>query len=564
VLDDPKIAEENHDQERRLSKLVEQHPILTFAAGFVLYIVVGLTLLVVLHLYINPTTSAQKKDLIQALGFIMAGAAGVVGIYFTWRNLKQSQVSTQETLRITQEGQITERFTRAIDQLGALDEVETTHLEVRLGGIYALERIARDSVRSEDHWTVMEVLSAFVRTHAPWPPKSREEERVEVLDLPDLVERRPDVQAILTVIGRRSDVHREKEPRVLDLAETDLRFANLEEAHLEGVNFYRARLEEAYLGKSHLNGAYLYEAHLEDVDLSEAYLQGATLTGAHLESANLMGAHLEGADLSDVHLEGADLEGAFLEGAFIYNTRLEGADVRNADLRVDTPTTLNSDLISRTIGDDRTSLPAHVETPSWWVRGLPKNEGLEVEDYVIATFRPTLSFSIPDPFWFSGQNKPWQITIQNISKMSRISRYGDWMLNVFNARTGSIYDSAHPHGGERSPLPTDMISWFEQHTYLSTGSRVPVTVGGVDGTQIDIVVSSTPDKQPRRAAHPGVRVFRQGPGSYYLFNRGFKYQFTELHDVQGERIFILVESPVADFDELVSQTQTVLATVRWG
>jgi hypothetical protein len=36
---------------------------------------------------------------------------------------------------------------------------------VRLGGIYALERIARDS--ESDHWAVMEVLTAFVREQPP-------------------------------------------------------------------------------------------------------------------------------------------------------------------------------------------------------------------------------------------------------------------------------------------------------------------------------------------------------------------------------------------------------------
>ena len=62
----------------------------------------------------------------------------------TSNNLKNAQ----ETLRISQEGQITERFTKAIDQLGNKDS-----LAVRVGGIYALERIARDSER--DHGPII-------------------------------------------------------------------------------------------------------------------------------------------------------------------------------------------------------------------------------------------------------------------------------------------------------------------------------------------------------------------------------------------------------------------------
>jgi hypothetical protein len=61
---------------------------------------------------------------------------------------------------LTQErAKITDRFANAIGQLG--DDVP----EVRLGGIYALERIARDSRR--DHGAVVEVLTAYVRTRAP-------------------------------------------------------------------------------------------------------------------------------------------------------------------------------------------------------------------------------------------------------------------------------------------------------------------------------------------------------------------------------------------------------------
>jgi hypothetical protein len=89
-----------------------------------------------------------RTTLLQGLG----GVVLLMGAYFTYRQL-----------RTAREGQITERYTRVIDQLGH------AQLDVRLGGIYALERIARDS--SADHATIGEVLTAFVRSHAPWPPR---------------------------------------------------------------------------------------------------------------------------------------------------------------------------------------------------------------------------------------------------------------------------------------------------------------------------------------------------------------------------------------------------------
>lgn len=63
---------------------------------------------------------------------IVGGLALLGGLYFT-----------SETLRVGQQGQITDRFTKAISQLGELDAKGGKKLEVRLGGIYALERIAK-------------------------------------------------------------------------------------------------------------------------------------------------------------------------------------------------------------------------------------------------------------------------------------------------------------------------------------------------------------------------------------------------------------------------------------
>jgi len=126
--------------------------------------------------------NAARATLAQILG----GGAILIGLYFAWQNI----AATKKTLDLTKEGQITERFTKAIEQLGS------DKLEIRLGGIYALERIARDSAR--DHEPVAAVLSAFVREHARRAPdRAGDIKRVEGL-------RRPagDVQAILSVLGR--------------------------------------------------------------------------------------------------------------------------------------------------------------------------------------------------------------------------------------------------------------------------------------------------------------------------------------------------------------------------
>jgi Pentapeptide repeats (8 copies) len=224
-----------------------------------------------------------RTTLLQGLG----GVALLVGAAAALRQV-----------RVAREGQVTERFTRAIDQLGH------ESLDVRLGGIYGLERITRDS--EKDRSTIAEVLTAFVRGHAPWPPSrpGQPPEDLPVEDIAPLQRWAPDVQAALTVLGRREPAFGPD----LDLRHTDLRGANLRRAVLE-----EAVLEGACLQKANLSKALLHAAYLED-----AQLQGALLYDARLRSASLNGARLQGAQLHGAKLYLVDLDRAQLEGA-VYN-----------------------------------------------------------------------------------------------------------------------------------------------------------------------------------------------------------------------------------------------------
>jgi Pentapeptide repeats (8 copies) len=257
-----------------------------------------------------------RTTLLQGLG----GLAVLAGAFFTYRQVQTSRrqldhtiESSREQHELDRQGQITERFTRAIDQLGH------TQLDVRLGGIYALARIARDS--PADRATIGEVLTAFVRGHAPWPPRLDDQSAASapVREAPELQVRAPDVQASLTVLGRGGFAESAgAQGDRLDLPAVDLRYARLRSAHLERANLFHANLEWANLIGAHLEWAGLIGAHLE----------WAGLNGVYLERANLFNAHLKGADLSGAHLEAARLVGANLELA-----RLGGADLRGADLQ---------------------------------------------------------------------------------------------------------------------------------------------------------------------------------------------------------------------------------------
>jgi hypothetical protein len=250
-----------------------------------------------------------RTALIQGLG----GAALLIGLLFTWRSLRATERNlqiTQDTsaknLAIAQEGQITERFTRAIEQLGSKQR------EVRLGGIYALERIARDS--EQDHWPIMEILTAYVREQAPIREASPNETALSRLERP-LPTPTTDIQAILTVLGRRTRTYGKGEEQSLHLAETDLRGVDLTYAHLENAFFRLSRLDSAYLMEAHLEGVSFHRAHLERATLWQARLEGTDLAYAHLEHADFTDAHLEGAVFTHAFLTETNFRGAYLNGA---------------------------------------------------------------------------------------------------------------------------------------------------------------------------------------------------------------------------------------------------------
>ena len=208
----------------------------------VLVAVVVSVLFLLLNWYVAPTKPSARKDLVLALAQILGGTALLSGLYFTW-----------STLQVNREGQITERFTRAIDQLGS------EKLEIRLGGIYSLERISRES--EADHWSIMEVLTAYVRQHSSWQPG-------EPSKKPDGLP--ADIQAIITVLRRRTRSFDHGEPEPLDL-----QFTNVFRANLKGANLSGADLPGAYL-----LGADLSHANLKGADLAEAeYLTQEQMEG---------------------------------------------------------------------------------------------------------------------------------------------------------------------------------------------------------------------------------------------------------------------------------------------
>jgi hypothetical protein len=239
------------------------------------------------------------KSVVGAIG----GAFVLAGLYFTGRGFVLSR-----------EGQITERFSKAVEHLGSPE------LSIRLGGIHALARIAHDSPRDEE--PIMQIMCAFVREATVHrTPSSR---------LPI------DVSAALTLITTGEKGH------PLDLTGVDLSGADLRNSKLDGANFEGSQLEGA--------------------NLSHASLRNCRFRNANLTHCYCRGVDLEGADLAVATLNEASLREAILRGTNLFAARLSGTTLIRADLRGAKYAT--RDQFESAICDESTHLPEFSESMS--------------------------------------------------------------------------------------------------------------------------------------------------------------------------------------------------------
>jgi uncharacterized protein YjbI with pentapeptide repeats len=243
---------------------------------------------------INARNNARGTLLTLGAGIVALGA-----LIFTARNF----VLSRQTLELTEQGQVTDRYTKSIEQLGS------DKGDIRIGGVFGLERIAHDSAR--DHPAIMEVLSAFIREHSSDRPTSA------------------DIQAAITVVGRLNRVHK---ALVINLSGADLTIANLGDAYLPGANLVGANLTAANLKGADLRSADLSGANLSGADFSKAILTEANLGQAKLYAAMLAQANLSNANLDSANLTRADLTLADLTGAYLYSADLTDARLDRANL----------------------------------------------------------------------------------------------------------------------------------------------------------------------------------------------------------------------------------------
>ena len=233
--------------------------------------------------------NALKSEVVRNLGLLAAAVIGlVVGSWRAVTAYMQARASQRQAAaaleqvevanvqaRIAQQGQITNLFSTAVEHLGS------EQLPVRLGGIYALWRLIKDS--PDRVISVIDILCAFVRhpPHEPaqGPDPSASEDgqaSAEKAKKPGSTNKiRPDVQTVLDRIGTKKAVYRALLPAGYRL---DLTGANLTNTNLVLANLTHANLLSANLTGANLLSAYLTVADLTNAIVTQEQLDSACIS----------------------------------------------------------------------------------------------------------------------------------------------------------------------------------------------------------------------------------------------------------------------------------------------
>jgi uncharacterized protein YjbI with pentapeptide repeats len=372
--------------------------------GSLVGVLIGLILILALAAAIRLLVGVFHPDA-SATGNLGVGAliVAILGAPFVIWNT----VIKHRALGFQKEGHITDRINKAVEQLGAEKTVKrretgedgkpvtveetVPNIEVRIGALLSLERIAQDSTsydNGRDHVRVMEILCAYVRENAPartakdhpfgeWEPLkdgATEEERKAHLAkrkerfgdrLQDgkvrnwarsLPPPREDIALALRIVGRRTPEQRGIEARhgAASGSNLDQAFGHAypkrpdlpatEPGASAQLSIFKANLRQqqermrSYCGyRLDLRETNLQRAELSKADFSAGIFSGARLEGASFRGATADGAifqfaRLDGAEMTVSNLMAADFPGARLEGADLGSARMQGVNMENARL----------------------------------------------------------------------------------------------------------------------------------------------------------------------------------------------------------------------------------------
>ena len=186
-------------------------------------------------------------------------------------------------------------------------------------------------------------------------------------------------------------------------------------------------------------------------------------------------------------------------------------------------------------------------------RPLPQYEHpLRSGEYHSVKFKPPLSFKV---------SQPWANIAEQLS---------DWIQLGYENDTGNISfanveEVFKPGTTNVVEAPKDLVGWLQHHPYLKTSKPQPVTLGGVKGEQLEVLVDHLPKDYYGNCGTDCLDIFNQSGGEqigYFGEDRGRRVFVLE--DVKGDTVVIWYAAPLDVFDEFAPEAQKVVDSVKWS
>lgn len=272
-----------------------------------------------------------------AKNFVLTFASAFGAPFLVWRAWiahRQANAASEQA-RVAAENHITGIFSKSVELLGFVREGKIIgqggtslagplpNVEARLGALYSLERLLIES--QKDQRAILETLCAYVRENSPLEIPEDKDEAQEFFrgNRPPSPTRRADVQAALTIIGRRPENLRVRAKH--NGWRLDLRNTNLIGYDLAELNYDYARFANSFLNGANMSDASFVDCIFDRTFMRNAKMMRASFCSAIFDDCDVRDAEIETTDFSLANIIDTDLR-----AAKVVNFNIKGANLEKA------------------------------------------------------------------------------------------------------------------------------------------------------------------------------------------------------------------------------------------
>jgi hypothetical protein len=189
-------------------------------------------------------------------------------------------------------------------------------------------------------------------------------------------------------------------------------------------------------------------------------------------------------------------------------------------------------------------------------RPLPQDPqaALSPGEYHSVEFKPPLSFKV---------GKGWENATEQLSEFINLGYEGGTGVNYLSF--ANVKEVFKPGTLEAVDAPKDLVGWLQHHPYLKTSKPQPVTVGGVKGVQLDVLVDLPKDYSVDPECSDCVDIAPLSDDQEAaIFREVNKRKVIVLEDVKGDTVMIWFAAPPETFDKFAPKAQKVVDSVKWS